>query len=82
MEARLKAEMWFYRRMLRITWTSRINNVEVLERAGMKRSCLRLYVKDSFHFLSTFTEKVTWKALFSLVKLKGKGQEEDREGRF
>ena len=38
----LKAlEMWFLRRILRISWIELTSNKEVLERAGMERSLLR-----------------------------------------
>ena len=41
MKKRLEAmEMWCYRKMLRISWTERITNEEVLRRAGTKRTLL------------------------------------------
>ena len=41
MAKRLSAfEMWYYRRMLRISWTEKVSNEEVLERAKIKK---RLY---------------------------------------
>ena len=41
MAKRLSAfEMWCYRRMLRISWTEKVSNEEVLERAKIKK---RLY---------------------------------------
>ena len=45
MEKRLDAaEMYLYRRMMRIPWTARVTNVEVLRRAGVER-CLMKRVK-------------------------------------
>ena len=43
-------EMWFYRRMLRIFWTSRISKEEVLERAGMKGELLEDLCKRRLSF--------------------------------
>ena len=34
------AEMWFYRRMLKISWSDRVRNVEVLQRAGTRREIM------------------------------------------
>ena len=34
------AEMWFWRRMLKISWTERNTNEEVLERVGVGRELL------------------------------------------
>ena len=52
MEARIKAaEMWFYRRMLRIFWVARISNGEVLKRAGMKKELLEVICKRQLSFL-------------------------------
>jgi hypothetical protein len=33
-------EMWFYRRMMKIKWTERITNEEVLRRVGEKRNII------------------------------------------
>ena len=41
-ENRLRAtEMWFLRRMLRISYLDRVRNEEVLERAGTRRSLVK-----------------------------------------
>ena len=34
------AEMWFFRRMLKISWTDRVRNDEVLLRAGTEREIM------------------------------------------
>ena len=83
MEARLKAaEMWFYRRMLRISWTARISNEEVLERAGRIRELLEVICERQLSFLDKFTGRATWKTSLLQVKLTGKGPEEDRKDVF
>ena len=45
------AEMWFYRRMLKIPWTARVTNEEVLRRVNQKRSLLRTIRKRQIEFL-------------------------------
>ena len=45
MEKRIEAvEMWFLRRMMRISWSERMTNEVVLERAGTKR-CLQRAIR-------------------------------------
>ena len=45
------AEMWFYRRMLKIPWTARVTNEEVLRRVNQERSLLRTIRKRQIEFL-------------------------------
>ena len=41
MEQKLKAtEMWFWRKMMRISWTEKLTNEEVLEKVGSERKFL------------------------------------------
>lgn len=41
MEMKLEAfEMWLYRRMLRVSWTQRVTNIEILHRMGKEREVL------------------------------------------
>ena len=44
-------EMWFSRRMLRIPWTARITNKEVLQMPSMKRELLTGIMKRQLGFL-------------------------------
>ena len=44
-------EMWFYRRMLRISWVDRITNVEVLRRMNTQRLLLANIRKRQLNFL-------------------------------
>ena len=67
--------MWFYCRLLRISWTSRISNEEVLERAGIKRELLELICKRQHSFLGHIYRKGLLKSIVLMVKLKGKEQE-------
>jgi len=44
MEKRLKAaEMWFYRTLLRISWTEHTTDEKVLRQSGNKRSLLKRF---------------------------------------
>ena len=45
------AEMWFYRRMLRISWVDRVTNEEVLERVGQGRALLGTIKRRQMEFL-------------------------------
>ena len=44
-------EMWFLRRMLRIPWTARRTNKEVLQMSGTKRELLTVIMKRELGFL-------------------------------
>ena len=45
------AEIWFYRRMLRVSYVDRITNVEVLKRVNMERQLLRAIEQRQLRFL-------------------------------
>ena len=45
------AEMWFWRRMLRISWIDRVTNEEVLRRAGVERELLKFVRRRQLRFL-------------------------------
>ena len=52
MERRIEAmEMWCYRRMLKIAWTERVSNEQVLIRAGAKREMMRMIRQRQLRFL-------------------------------
>ena len=52
MRSRLEAaEMWFYRRMLRIPWTARRTNQEVLRMAGVTRELMTVIRRRQIGFL-------------------------------
>ena len=51
LERRLEAtEMWFVRRILKISWTERKTNEEVMEMSGYKRTLLRHIRKRQLNF--------------------------------
>ena len=73
MVERLKAlEMWFLRRIMRISWTELISNKEVLERAGMERSLLKNIRKRQLEFLGHVMRKGGLERLAVAGKIKGK----------
>ena len=51
------AEMWFYRRMLRISWTEHVTNEEVLTRAGTKRELMMTIRQRQLRFLGHVMRK-------------------------
>ena len=58
MEKKLEAaEMWFMRRMQRISWTDRVTNEEVLQRVGTERNLLRTIRKRQLEFLGHVVRK-------------------------
>ena len=51
-EKRLEAaEMWFWRRMMRISWTEKLSTDEVLSKVGMKRGLLNIARKKQWSFI-------------------------------
>ena len=50
-------EMWFLRRMLRIKWTDKVSNEEVMVRAGGQRYLLNSIVKRQVHFFGLLMRK-------------------------
>ena len=58
MRRRLEAtEMWFYRRMLRISWTQHVSNYEVLRRMQTKRRLMLDIRKRQLKFLGHIMRK-------------------------
>ena len=52
LERRLEAaEMWYIRRIMRISWTEKKSNEEVMEMAGYKRSLFKTIRKKQLQFL-------------------------------
>ena len=52
MERRIEAaEMWFFRRMLKISWTERVTNEAVLQRAGACRELMKTIRQRQLRFL-------------------------------
>lgn len=57
-ERRLEAtEMWFLRRILKISWTEKKSNKDVMELAGYERSLIRTIRKRQLKFLGHISRK-------------------------
>jgi ribosomal 50S subunit-associated protein YjgA (DUF615 family) len=73
LEKRIEAaEMWFFRRILRISWTEKITNKEVLEKAGTKRSLISTIRKRQLEFLGHVMRKEGLENLSVTGKICGK----------
>ena len=52
MEQKLKAtEMWFWRKMMRISWTEKLTNEVVLEKVGSERQLLTTIRRRQWRFV-------------------------------
>ena len=52
MEKKIEAaDMWFYKRRLKVSWTERISNEQVLNRAGGEREMMRMIRRRQLRFL-------------------------------
>ena len=57
-EKRLEAaEMWFLRRIMKISWTERKSNTEVIEMTGYKKSLIKTIRKRQMEFLGHICRK-------------------------
>ncbi len=73
MEARLEAaEMWFLRRMLKIPWTDRVSNEEILRRSNGQRSLLKAIRKGQMEFLGHVMRKGGLENLSLTGRIQGK----------
>jgi len=73
MERRLEAaEMWFIRRMLRIPWTAKMKNEEVLSRAGTERRMIETIKKRQLGFFGHIIRKGTLESIITAGKIEGK----------
>ena len=62
--------MWFYRRMLRVSWRDRVTNEEVLRRVGQQRTLLAELRKRQMNFLGHVlrNEKVEHLCLTGMIE--------------
>ncbi|GFR65810.1 RNA-directed DNA polymerase from mobile element jockey [Elysia marginata] len=51
------AEMWFLRRILKISWAERASNEEVLRRAGVKKEAVHIVTKRQLSFVGHIYRK-------------------------
>ena len=58
MEIKLQAtEMWFYRRMMKISWVDHVTNEEVSRSAGTERKIMKTIRKRQMEFLGHVIRK-------------------------
>jgi len=58
MESRLQAaEMWFIRRMLKVSWSQMISNAEVLQRADTYRDLMKSVIARQIRFVGHVLRK-------------------------
>ena len=73
LETRLKAtEMWFLRRILRISWTEMKSNAQVLEMAGTQRALMNTVRRKQLEFLGHVLRKDELEKLVFCGKIEGK----------
>ena len=65
-------EMWFLRRILKVSWTEKRSNQEILEMAGMKRSLLNTIRKRQMKFMGHVYRKGGIEHLSITGKIEGK----------
>ena len=73
MEKKLEAaEMWFLRRMLQISWTEKISNVEVTKRAGVTPSLINTVRRRQMNFVGHVYRKDGIEKTSMTGKIEGK----------
>ena len=66
------AEMWFYHRMLRVSFVDRVTNEEILWRVDRKRELLKMVEKRQAKFLGHYMRKGKLEDLCLSGKIKGR----------
>lgn len=73
MKAKLEAaEIWFYRRMLKIGWTEKKTNIEVMQKAGVKRNLLSTIVARQMEFFGHVMRREGLEKIVTTGKIEGK----------
>ena len=73
MEKRIDAlEMWFYRRILRISWVDHVSNERVLQRAGARREMLTGIRKRQLRFLGHVMREEQLESVCLMGKVDGR----------
>lgn len=72
---RLEAfEMWAYRRMMKIPWTARVTNVEVLKRIGSKMLVLNTIKRRKMEYLGHVLRNGKYQLLHNIIQGKIEGR--------
>ena len=73
MKSQLEAtEMWFLRRMLRIAWTDKVSNEEVVQRVNTSRNLLNVIVNRQIRFVGHIMRKSQLEATALTGRIEGK----------
>ena len=73
MEEKLASlELWFYRRMLKVSWMDKVRNELVLERAETCRSLIKMITKRQMSFFGHICRKESLEYLVTTGKFDGK----------
>ena len=65
-------EMWFWRRMLKIPWTAKRTNVEVMDEAGLTRSLVNRIRKQQAAFVRHILRRKGLEHLVITGKMEGR----------
>ena len=74
----LAAEMWFWRRMLNISWKERRTNRSILEELGVKRQLLGELVTRKLTYLGHILRGSGSALTLQIIEGKVKGEKEER----
>ena len=73
MKSQLEAtEMWFLQRTLRIAWTDKVSNEQILQRANTSRNLLKIIVNRQMRFVGHIMRKSQLKAIALTGMIEGK----------
>ena len=73
MKSQLEAtEMWFLQRTLRIAWTDKVSNEQILQRANTSRNLLKIIVNRQIQFVGHIMRKSQLEAIALTGMIKGK----------
>ena len=70
--------MWFLRRILRIAWTDKVSNEEVLQRANTSRHLMKIIVNRQIRFVGHIMRKSQLEAIALTGMIKAKELEVDK----
>ena len=73
-------ELWCWRRLLRVPWTTRRSNLSILKEISPEYSLERLMLELKLQYLAIWCEGLThWKRPWCWERLKVGGERDDRE---
>jgi hypothetical protein len=72
-EKRLEAtEMWFWKRMLKVPWTDKITNENILKQVNMKRKTIKELGKKQSRFIGHILRKGKLENIVTTGKINGR----------